>query len=209
MNSINMNTIDFNGGAGGSVVFPSKLDFPLVGQEGMIYIDSNTNIMYRFDATTQSYVGLNGSPRNPVPGPETDEGVYIKYTDGSISAPDVLIEGKTAVGVAYYSNNLKLVMHPQQVGKMSWQAGKDACVNMIFADGSEGRMPTQVELNAFCVNRTQVDIALTTIGGDIFNTDYTWSSTERDSNSAYNVSYTNWSLYSKMSNYFVRAVCDF
>lgn len=211
MNSINLNTIDFNGkgGSGGSIVLPTMADFPLVGAKGMIYIDNATKLSYFWDDTNLMYQGIRSANRNPTPGPETDEGVYIKYTDGTISAPDVLIQGKTPVGVAYYSNNLKIVMHPQLVGKLQWQGGKDACVNMIFADGSQGRMPNQVELNAFCVNREQVNIALTTIGGNTFNGAKTWSASSVSNDNAWVVENTTWSNDLKRYTYNVRAVCDF
>ena len=67
---------------------------------------------------------------DPVFNPPTENGVYIKYTDGSYSAGDKLIAGKTPVGVAFKNNLVAFTIHPDEGGKI-WTQNTDTVISGV------------------------------------------------------------------------------
>ena len=54
--------------------------------------------------------------------PAIANGVYILYTDGSLSAYDSLTSGKTTVGVVLKTDNVSLVIHPSEGSSKKWSS---------------------------------------------------------------------------------------
>lgn len=90
---------------------------------------------------------------------------------------------------------LGFLVHPKELGKMTWEEAKKACASL----GKGWRLPTRVELLLMYENKDVV-------GG--FANDYYWSSTESDLNFAwYQNFYSGYQTnYNKASANYVRAV---
>jgi hypothetical protein len=90
---------------------------------------------------------------------------------------------------------LGFLVHPTELGKMTWKEAKKACASL----GKGWRLPTRVELLLMYENKDVV-------GGFAYL--YYWSSTEYDFNLAWYQYFINGSQHfsSKSNSYYVRAV---
>ena len=90
---------------------------------------------------------------------------------------------------------LGFLVHPKELGKMTWEEAKKACASL----GKGWRLPTRVELLLMYENKNVV-------GG--FADSYYWSSTEFDNYGAWyqDFDYGNQYVNNKVITYYVRAV---
>lgn len=93
--------------------------------------------------------------------------------------------------------HLKFEVYPKDLGKHNWEDAKKVCEDL----GDGWRLPTREELHLMWVNRESV-------GG--FYTVYYWSSSEYNTNDAWNQGfYSGYQVSNdKASTYYVRAVRD-
>ena len=81
----------------------------------------------------KAYLGRDviyeNTPPTP-PGP-SGNGVYILYTDGSVSAYDTLVSGKTPVGPLLITNNVSLVIHPSAGYSKQWSSDTSTVISGV------------------------------------------------------------------------------
>ena len=130
---------------------------PEVGESGKIYVTIDTGTQYRWGGT--EYVPLNENSVEGIgikkviklTQAEYDalsekdneaiyitnapqalaNGVYILYTDGSLSNYDTLDAGKTPVGPVLKTNNVCVVIHPDEGSNKKWQTSPFSVIDGV------------------------------------------------------------------------------
>ena len=67
----------------------------------------------------------------------TPAGVFIGYTDGSLSNYDTLDSGKTPVGVVLINDNVSFVINPQRSGEVDWGPADDLISGVVTTDNEQ------------------------------------------------------------------------
>ena len=230
-------------GGGGLEQYPSLADFPKTGNVAISYLARDTKGLYYWDEATQTYITM-ANKIYPVPGPDTANDVYIKYTDGTISPYNTLVAGKTPVGPTLINNeeNVKIVLHPNE-GNATFQSpnglipgtfnsdsknntdlilaqrelysvaaavfAREGC---IYADGSEGQLPSMDVMEMILANADKFNIALELIGGTPVSRSKPYHSSNQSSSDKLWVwdSYgQSWVSNNKSSSDKVRSVCAY
>lgn len=60
-----------------------------------------------------------------------ENGVYIAYADGTHSDYDVLVEGKTPLGVALKTDNVFIVIHPSEGSSKQWSTDTSTVIEGV------------------------------------------------------------------------------
>tara|TARA_B110000240_G_C13218490_1_gene333566 strand:- start:41 stop:619 length:579 start_codon:yes stop_codon:yes gene_type:complete len=104
------------------------------------------------------------------------------------------------------SNTNKILDNSFQFGIAAY-----ICVNSTAQGYSDWFLPSKAELNEMYLNKSYIDSIALSNGGTTFTTNYYWSSSERNNESAYKQDFNDGNQNSdgKFYNYRVRAIRDF
>ncbi len=113
----------------------------------------------------------------------------------------------TVVGVKTSDMNFYVAM--QDLGRMTWSSGNNACLGYSFCGNVKGALPSEDQLVTMYNNKSLLNSLLSANGGTKLTEDRYWSSTYRDAGGHLNVHMPNGNVYGSDGDgyrYYVRPV---